>query len=164
MPKEIAMVLDSYSNEIFVVRQRRGSEPPTERRRCAPGVERPPRCQGVSPTDRAIPGRARQIVMAAKEGVGTILSWVATLPCDSRERLRSKEHELALLGISWTTDSVHDAALAREIEVARQRRQAASEVAPGVAAEVRPSPSSLVARADRRISIAGTPVVARPAP
>jgi len=129
MPKEIAMVLDSYSNAIFVVRQRRGPSSPTERRRCAPRAERPPRCQGVFPTDRAILGRARQIVMAAKEAVGTMLRWVATLPCDSRERLRSKEQELAMLGISWATDPLHDAALAREIEVARQRRRAAGEVA-----------------------------------
>ena len=43
-----------------------------------------------------------------------------------------------MLGISWATDPLHDAALAREIEVARQRRRAAGEVAPGVAAAARP--------------------------
>ena len=32
-----------------------------------------------------------------------MLSWVANLPCDSRERLRSKEQELAMLGISWAS-------------------------------------------------------------
>jgi hypothetical protein len=130
MPKEITMFLDSYSNLIFVARQRWLQEPPAERRRCALGVERHSNCQYVSPADRAILIRARQVVTAAREVVGAILSWFASLPCDSRDRLRSKEQELAMLGINWATDSVHDAALAREIDVARQRRRAAAEVAP----------------------------------
>jgi hypothetical protein len=129
MHKEIAMFLDSYSNLTFVARQR-WLQAPVERRWCAPGVERHSNCQYVSPADRAVLIRARRVVTAAQQVVGAILSWFASLPCDSRERLRSKEQELAMLGINWATDSVHDAALAREIDVARQRRRAAAEVAP----------------------------------
>ena len=158
MPKEIAMFLDSYSNLIFVARQRRLQDLPTERGQCTPGAERPPCYQRVSPADRAIRARARHIVTVAKEVVGTMLSWVANLPCDSRERLRSKEYELAMLGISWATDPVHDAVLAREIEVARQRRRAANERrarrrcrgSPGPAFTGRPGrPSNLNRRAAR---------------
>src|SRR4051812_24171409 len=91
MPKEITMFLDSYSDLIFVARQRWLQEPLPDRRRCAPGVERHSNCQYVSPADRAVLIRARQVATAAREVVGAILSWFASLPCDSRERLGSKE-------------------------------------------------------------------------
>jgi len=149
------MCLDTFSNEIVVARRQRLQEPPAEQRRCAPGAERPPRCQQVSVADRVQLVRARQIVIAAKEAAGATLNWLADLPYDSRDRLHSKEHELAMLGVSWASDPVYDAALAREIEIARQRRRAASEVASGVAAEARPGLPSRAARRDRRISIAG---------
>jgi hypothetical protein len=104
----------------------------------------------MSLADRVILVRARHIVMAAKEAAGATLNWLADLPYDSRGRLHSKEHELAMLSVSWASDPVHDAVLAHEIEVARQRRRAASEVAPGVAAETRLGTPSRVARRDRR--------------
>jgi hypothetical protein len=147
------MFRDPSSSLIFVARQRRLQEPTAERRRCAPAAERRPTCQWVSPADRAILVRARQVVAAAREVVGAILRWVADLPYDSRERLGSKEQELAALGISWATDSVHDAALAREIEVARQLRRAVGDVAPGGVAAARPDLSPQAARGRRRNSI-----------
>jgi hypothetical protein len=119
-------LVDPSSNLIVVIRERRLQDP-AQRRRSAPGTEH-----------RAAPHR--QIFAAARQVVGTILSWVADLPYDSRERLGSKEQELAVLGISWATDPLHDAVLAREIEVARQRRRSAGELASGAIAAPRPGP------------------------
>jgi hypothetical protein len=73
---------------------------------------------------------ARWVVAAAWQAVVAVLRWVADLPWDSRERLRSQEQELAMLGITWASDPVHDAALAREIEIARQRRREVDALAP----------------------------------
>jgi hypothetical protein len=123
------MFRDPSSNLIFVARQRRLQEPPAALRRCAPDAEHHATWLWVSPADRAMLHRARQVVVASRQAVAARLRWVANFPYDSRERLGSKEQELAMLGISWATDPLHDAALAREIEVARQRRRAAGEVA-----------------------------------
>ncbi len=41
---------------------------------------------------------------------------------DSRDGLRSPEHELAARGVRWVNDPAHDLALARELAAARARR------------------------------------------
>ncbi|CAA9564661.1 MAG: hypothetical protein AVDCRST_MAG19-2133 [uncultured Thermomicrobiales bacterium] len=41
---------------------------------------------------------------------------------DSRDRLRSPEHELARRGVTWASDPAHDLALARQLAAARARR------------------------------------------
>ena len=134
------MFRDPSSNLICVARQRCLQGPPAERRRCLPGAECHATWPSVSPAARALLDRVQQTVAAARQAVRAILSWVADLPYDSRERLDSKEQQLAVLGINWATDSVYDAALAREIEVARQRHRAAGDVAPRGIAASRPVP------------------------
>jgi hypothetical protein len=59
----------------------------------------------------------RQIINAALDRI------VLLLP-DSRDKLRSKEQELAASGLTWATDPAHDEMLARQIESARLQRRA----------------------------------------
>jgi hypothetical protein len=138
--KEMAMYLDPYTNLIFIGQQRRLREPSVHRRQSAPGDGR---------------HAARRVVVAVWQAIGAVLHWVADLPCDSRERLRSKEQELAMLGITWASDPVHDAALAREITVARRGRLEAKALAYGGSTAVRQN-SSQATRGNRRIAIVGS--------
>ena len=96
--------------------------------------------------------RARQAVAAGRQAIAALLRWVTNLPYDSREQLGSKEQELAILGISWAIDPGHDTALAREIELARQRRRTAGELAPRGFVAARSGPPRAI-RGHRRISI-----------
>jgi len=135
----MAMYLDPYSNLISSTQQRRLREPSVHRRQSA-----------------ADDGHhaARQVVAAVRQAVGAVVHWIADLPCDTRERLHSKEQELAMRGISWASDPAYDAALAREIAVARQRRREASALAYGGIAVHQNS--SQATRRNRRIAIAGS--------
>lgn len=56
--------------------------------------------------------------------IAPLLARVGALPYDSRERLTTKEQQLAMFGISWATDAPYDAELAQELAGARRRRQA----------------------------------------
>ena len=64
-------------------------------------------------------GRLARRLAAALEQVAdrAIHAWP-----DSRDGLRSAEHELAARGVTWDADPVQDRELARELEVARRRR------------------------------------------
>lgn len=68
--------------------------------------------------------------------IGTTLARIGALPYDSRERLASKEEQLAALGINWATDAPYDAELAQELERARLRRQTGVPTAIPAPAEV----------------------------
>lgn len=62
--------------------------------------------------------------IAVLRAIASALSHSAALLLDSRETHRSKEHELAALGVTWGTDPAGDHALARELRASRARRQA----------------------------------------
>jgi hypothetical protein len=47
---------------------------------------------------------------------------VATLPHDSRDNLRSQEHQFATYGISWSTNLAHETELAQELAISRKQR------------------------------------------
>jgi hypothetical protein len=139
--KEMTMYLDPYSNLISITQQRRLKELSVQRHRPAPDNGR---------------HAARQAVAAVRQAVGAILRWVADLPYDSRERFHSKEQEFARLGVSWVTDPAYDAALACEIEVARQRHLAVVEFAQRADVPATPGPVSPSRSGRRRIAVAGS--------
>ena len=56
---------------------------------------------------------------------------------DSRDGLRSPEHELAVRGVRWANDTTHDLALAHELKAARARRALPVPPAPPVATGAR---------------------------
>ncbi len=62
--------------------------------------------------------------------VGTAWRSLGDLAHDSRVSLRSKEQELAGLGMRWPTDAAYDHRLAKEVQAARQRRLAAATTPP----------------------------------
>lgn len=80
---------------------------------------------------------SRRVSPAAVTAVGNLIRVVGTawrslgdLAHDSRVGLRSKEQELAALGMRWPTDAAHDHKLAEEVRAARQRRPAAATIPP----------------------------------
>ncbi len=95
-----------------------------------------------------------RFIVAVRDTARATLSWLGDLPCDSRERLHSKEYELATLGVNWVSDPAHDAALAQEIAVARQQRLASHQI-PGDAATAPGAPLSPSSQGDSPISISG---------
>jgi hypothetical protein len=118
--------------------------------RCIVRRERGPRVAAVAHSMRV---SARQVGGTVQQAGAAILRWVAELPCDSREPLRSKEHELAVLGMRWTSDRDADAALAHEIVVAReQRRGVASDRARAIVAAAGSAATRHAARGYRRTS------------
>lgn len=68
--------------------------------------------------------RRPSVVAAVLRGIASALVHVAALVPVSREGIRSKEQDLAALGVTWVTDPVRDHALALELQAARARRQA----------------------------------------
>lgn len=62
--------------------------------------------------------------------IGAALRSLGKLPHDSREGLRSNEHDLAAQGIKWPVDAAYDSEMAAEVQVARQRRLAAGTITP----------------------------------
>lgn len=77
---------------------------------------------GTSTTLRRFPPRMIAPWQGVRYIVGEGLARLGALPYDSRERLRSKEQDLASRGIRWAADAADDAILARELEAARRRR------------------------------------------
>jgi hypothetical protein len=95
-----------------------------------------------------------RFIVAVRDAARATLSWLADLPCDSRERLHSKEYELATLGVNWMSDPAHDAELAQEIAIARRQRLASNQI-PGDAAMAPGAPLSPSSQGDRPISSSG---------
>jgi hypothetical protein len=95
--------------EVKLMEQRELMAAVTERRR---------HMTTAAPSRGSLPivGKVRQILSAALDRI------VMLLP-DSRDGLRSKEQELAAVGVAWSSDSAHDEMLARQIEAARLRRR-----------------------------------------
>jgi hypothetical protein len=62
--------------------------------------------------------------------IGAAWRGLGKLPHDSREVLRSDEHDLAARGIRWPADMEYDAEMAEEVRAARQRRLAAGTNSP----------------------------------
>lgn len=56
--------------------------------------------------------------------IGAALAHLSTLPHDSRDTLVSEDMERASFGITWATDVIHETELARELQVAHERRLA----------------------------------------
>jgi hypothetical protein len=81
-------------------------------------IEREQRCRVDSPTPPS-----RHVWVAAQQFLGGVLGRIAALAHDSRDGLRSKEQELAVHGMNWTTDPAFDEALAHQIDAARLRRR-----------------------------------------
>ena len=80
---------------------------------------------------------SRRASPAAVTAVGNLIpvvgaAWrsLGDLAHDSRGGLRSKEQELAALGMRWPTDAAYDHQLAEEVQAARQRRLAAATIPP----------------------------------
>jgi hypothetical protein len=69
--------------------------------------------------------RRRRRVSLGYGIVGAALGRLASLTRDSRPGLRSREHELAALGVRWDADPAADRALAEETLAARARRRSA---------------------------------------
>lgn len=61
-------------------------------------------------------------VAGVLRGIASALGRATSLIPDSRDPLRSKEQELAALGVTWGTDPAGDYALARELHLARAQR------------------------------------------
>ncbi len=59
---------------------------------------------------------------------GAACRGLGDLAHDSREGLRSNEHDLAAQGITWPTDEAYDHVVAAEMQAARQRRLAAGTI------------------------------------
>ena len=55
---------------------------------------------------------------------GVVLAWTGALICDSREGLHAREQQLAAYGVCWVADPAHDAELAQELKIARERQHA----------------------------------------
>ena len=85
--------------------------------------------------------------------VGAALRGAGALPRDGRAGLRSKEHDLAALGVRWPTDAAYDSALAEELQAARRRRLAAGTITPLVPG--RPARSHAAATDIPRVSSGG---------
>lgn len=62
--------------------------------------------------------------------IGSTLSYLSTLPRDSREPLLSKDTQWASFGMNWTTDISHETELARELQAAHEQRLARSTPGP----------------------------------
>ena len=62
-----------------------------------------------------------RVDLVAKTMARVAASVLACWP-DSRDGLRSPEHELARRGVTWASDPAHDQALARELASARAHR------------------------------------------
>lgn len=69
--------------------------------------------------------------------VGAACLGLGNLAHDSRDGLRSDEHDLAALGMRWPTDAAYDSAVAAEARSARENRLAAETITP--LAPVRPT-------------------------
>jgi hypothetical protein len=67
-------------------------------------------------------------------GIASALGRAAAFIPDSREAIRSKEQNLAALGVTWTTDSAHERELAAELRAGLARRAAAPPRYPTLAA------------------------------
>jgi hypothetical protein len=63
-------------------------------------------------------------VAGVLRGIASALGRATALLPDGREGIRSKEQDLAALGVTWVTDPVRDHALALDLQAARARRQA----------------------------------------
>jgi hypothetical protein len=120
-----------------------------------PDSQQAPTVIPVGTAGRTVRIGASQSVAAALRAMGAVLRWVADRPCDSRDRLRTKEQDLAILGIRWVSDPDDDAALALEIAVARQQRWALDVLARGAAAAASPDSPPPIARGHRRNSTIG---------
>ena len=75
-------------------------------------------------------GTSRPVLAGVLRGIGAALGHAAALVPDGREGIRSKEQDLATLGVRWATDSADDVVLARELQAARAQRQARRPVSP----------------------------------
>ena len=62
--------------------------------------------------------------------VGAAWRRFGDLTHDSREGLRSNEHDLAVLGMRWPTDAAYDDEVAEEMRAARRRHLAAGTMTP----------------------------------
>jgi len=89
----------------------------------------------LSPPSANTPSRRTQI--AAVTGltrlfqvIGAALRSIGKLPHDSREGLRSNEHDLAAQGIRWSADTAYDSEMPAEAHAARPRRLAAGTITP----------------------------------
>lgn len=90
------------------------------------------------------PRRPAIIALRQQGGViGVTFARIGALPSDSRERLTTKEQQLAELGISWATDTAYDAELARDLARSRLRRHKGVPTATSAPAEV---PRTMVGR------------------
>jgi hypothetical protein len=96
-------------------------------------------------TTTAVPARGMSSLNALREIFAAALDRFALLLPDSRDTLRSKELELAAVGVTWNTDPAHDEMLANQIEAARLQRRAAypatQDVLPPATSSLYPSTS-----------------------
>jgi hypothetical protein len=80
------------------------------------------------------PRRWAPAVLAPVRLAASALGRLGALVQDSREILRSKEQELAALGVTWTTDPAHERELAEELRAGLARRAASAPRYPTLAA------------------------------
>lgn len=79
-------------------------------------------------TSRRTPNAAMTACARLFQVIGAALRSLGRLPHDSREGLRSTEHDLAARGIKWSADMAYDVEVATEALAARQRRLAAGSI------------------------------------
>jgi hypothetical protein len=63
------------------------------------------------------------IVGTVRQILGATFDRIALLLPDNRDSLRTKEQELAAVGVTWAPDPAYDEMLARQIDAARLRRR-----------------------------------------
>jgi hypothetical protein len=72
----------------------------------------------------AVPAQGARSTGAVRQFLSAAFDRLAMLLPDSRDSLRSKEQELAAVGVTWPPDLAYDELLARQIETARAGRYA----------------------------------------
>ena len=91
--------------------------------------------------------------------VVALAAFVAVVPVtlsfaqDSRGAVRSQEQDLAAFGVTWATDTAHEAALAQELRAAQRRRLANPPAAAGPPAT--PTEHRLLAPRSLRVALTG---------
>jgi hypothetical protein len=71
---------------------------------------------------RRTPPVLRTAILAFPRLIGAALRGLDALTIDSRDGLRSQEHELARIGIAWQSDAENDRVLADQLRAARETR------------------------------------------
>jgi hypothetical protein len=72
----------------------------------------------------AVPARGTKSAGAVRQFLSAALDRIVMVLPDNRDSLRSKEQELAAVGVTWPPDPAYDEMLARQIETAQAGRHA----------------------------------------